>query len=55
MLDGWNAEAIARKIAGKRADAAVLRAWARQTHPQDAYRWHLAPELNYLLDPPGAG
>lgn len=51
LLEDWNPEVIAVKMAGKRADNAVLRAWARQTNPPDQYRWELRPEMNYLNNP----
>jgi choline-sulfatase len=48
LLDGWDPESIATKMAAKRADNGVLRAWARNTHPPDQHRWLLTPEMNYL-------
>ncbi|MEZ4869857.1 MAG: sulfatase-like hydrolase/transferase [Caldilineaceae bacterium] len=51
LLDDWNPEVIAAKMAALRADNAVLRAWARQTNPPDHYRWDLRPEMNYLDKP----
>ncbi len=50
VLDGWDPDAIAARIAARRADKNVIDAWARQVHPADIYRWPLAPELN-RLDP----
>jgi hypothetical protein len=38
-------------MAAKRAENAVLYAWARQTNPPDQYRWNLRPEMNFLDNP----
>jgi choline-sulfatase len=51
LLADWNPEVIAAKMAAKRGDNAVLRAWARQTNPPDQHRWDLRPEMNYLNNP----
>lgn len=48
LLDGWDPEAIAAAMTTQRANNALLRDWARQTHPPDQYRWPLRPEMNYL-------
>jgi len=48
LLDEWDPMAIAYKMATKRADNHVLKAWAQQTQPPDQYRWALRPEMNYL-------
>jgi choline-sulfatase len=50
VLDGWDPEAIRRTLAGKRAEARVLRDWANQTLPEEQYRWTLNPRMNYLDD-----
>ncbi len=50
VLDGWDAQVIAAKMATKRLDNAVLQAWVRQTNPPDQYRWALRPEMNTLDD-----
>ena len=50
VLEGWDAEAIARKCTAKREDAQVLRAWARATQPAEQYRWNLTTEMNWLDD-----
>jgi choline-sulfatase len=52
VLDGWDADDIARVCAEKETRASVLRAWARATHPRDDYRWNLTTEMNYLDDLP---
>ena len=48
VLDGWNPEQIADKMAAKREDKKILAAWARHTKPQDQFRWTLKPEMDYL-------
>jgi choline-sulfatase len=50
VLDGWDPNSIAKKMTAKRADNAILRAWAKNTHPQEHYRWPLKPEMNYLVE-----
>lgn len=50
VLAGWDAEAIARTIEAKEADARILRAWARATQPAETHRWPLLTEYNYLDD-----
>jgi len=49
ILTEWNPELIAAKMAAKRKDNAVLRAWAKETAPADQHRWDLRPEMNYLV------
>lgn len=48
VLEGWNPKAIARRMKMKRADLEILEAWARNTKPQDQYRWTLLPQMDYL-------
>ncbi len=48
LLAGWNPEQIAVKMTAKRADNVIARDWARNTHPAEAYRWELKPEMNIL-------
>ena len=48
VLDGWDPEAIARKMAARRADFEILTAWGRHTQPEDRIRWDLRPEMDYL-------
>jgi choline-sulfatase len=48
VLDGWNPEQIADKMAAKREDKKILAAWARHAKPQDQFRWTLKPEMDYL-------
>lgn len=52
ILEDWNPELIAQKMAALRTDNRVLRAWAQQTKPADQHRWDLRPEMNYLDDEP---
>ena len=48
VLDGWNPDAIAEKMAALRADNEILRQWAQHVHPVETHRWSMAPEMNYL-------
>ena len=48
VLDGWNPEWIKTKMAAKKADTAILKAWAAKVKPPDVFRWPLKPEMNYL-------
>ncbi len=48
VLDGWNPDAIAEKIAALRADNVILKKWAEHVHPQETHRWSMAAEMNYL-------
>ena len=48
VLDGWDPDEIAAKMAAKRADNQILSAWAQHTQPADQYRWDLRPEMNDL-------
>jgi len=48
VLDGWDPDEIAAKMAAKRADNQILRSWAHHTQPVDQCRWTLRPEMNYL-------
>jgi arylsulfatase A-like enzyme len=48
VLEDWAPERIAAKMAAKRDDLPILRAWARHTAPLDQYRWPLLPEMDYL-------
>jgi choline-sulfatase len=47
-LDGWDVEAIIDKMAAKKKQDEILRAWARNTAPAEQFRWVLRPEMNYL-------
>ena len=48
VLEGWDPEAISRKMRMKLADIKILEAWARNTQPEDQYHWALLPEMDYL-------
>jgi hypothetical protein len=48
VLDGWDPDAIAARMAAKRADTQLWSAWAKQTNPPNQYQWDLRPEMNYL-------
>lgn len=48
VLDGWNPEHVAARIAARRREKDVLDAWARNVRPDDEFRWQLLPEQNRL-------
>lgn len=48
ILTDWNPDDIQAIMAAKRADAHLLKAWAKQVQPPDVIRWNLRPEMNYL-------
>ncbi|MEE3261589.1 MAG: hypothetical protein VX290_01995, partial [Candidatus Latescibacterota bacterium] len=48
LLDGWNPDDIAEHMAHQRLDREILARWARQTEPEDEFRWDLRPEMDYL-------
>ncbi len=48
VLDGWDPDAIAARIAARRREKDIIDAWARHVGPRDAFRWTLTPELNRL-------
>jgi choline-sulfatase len=48
VLDGWDPDAVASRIAARRRDKHVLDAWARHVRPPDEFRWTLLPEHNRL-------
>ncbi len=48
ILADWNPDHIQAIMATKRADAHLLKAWAKQVQPPDVIRWDLRPEMNYL-------
>jgi choline-sulfatase len=51
VLNGWDPEHVARRMAAKAADNKILGAWARHTQPADQIRWDLIPEMDYLDEP----
>lgn len=48
VLDGWNPDAIIRRMADLRADNAILKPWAQNVRPPEHYLWNLRPEMNRL-------
>jgi choline-sulfatase len=48
VLRGWDPARVADQMAVKRAEGAIIRAWAEQVQPPDQYRWCLRPEMDYL-------
>ena len=50
ILDEWHPDLIAARMAGRRADNRILKAWAQKTQPPDSVRWQMRPEMSYLND-----
>ncbi len=48
VLADWDPEAVAEKMAQKRTDLEIIRAWAAHTKPKDRCRWDRRPEMDYL-------
>ena len=48
ILDGWDPDRIARRMAEKRADIPVLRDWAQKTQPPEVINWPMKAAMNYL-------
>ncbi len=48
VLDGWDPEWIAARMAALRADRSILAAWGRTIQPPDQCRWKLDPAMDYL-------
>jgi choline-sulfatase len=48
VLEGWNPDAVAQRLAQKRADLDVLAAWAKRVRPPESHRWPLRPEMDYI-------
>ena len=48
VLDGWDPEWVAQRMADRRQDTRILSTWARHTKPEDQIRWELRPEMDYL-------
>ena len=48
ILSGWDPDAIAATMARRRADKAVLGDWARIAQPEEAYRWQVKVDDNWL-------
>ena len=51
VLDGWDPEVIAARMAAIQRDQEVLQAWARNVDPAEPIRWDLRPEMDYLEGP----
>ena len=48
VLRDWDPESVQRKMAEKRADEPILVEWARNTGPEERYRWPMLKEMNWL-------
>lgn len=48
LLDGWDPDWIAGRMAALRRDHSILAAWGKRTQPPDRIRWDLKPEMDYL-------
>ena len=48
VLDGWDPDRIAARMAALRADRSILSAWGRTVQPPDQCRWKLDPAMDYL-------
>ena len=48
VLRDWDPEQVRRKMAQKRADEPILVDWARNTGPEERYRWPMLKEMNWL-------
>jgi arylsulfatase A-like enzyme len=50
VLEGWDPEAIALAQKRKLAEKRLLSAWAKSADPEEAYRWALKMEDNWLQE-----
>lgn len=48
VLRGWDPDAIARTMARRRDDKALLGAWAQGVRPDSTYMWRFTPDQNRL-------
>jgi choline-sulfatase len=48
VLEGWDPECIAARLASWRTERHILTDWARTVQPADQCRWDLRPEMDYL-------
>ena len=48
VLDGWDPALIRQEMARRRQDLPILTGWSRHVQPEDACRWDLRPEMDYL-------
>lgn len=46
VLADWNPQAIARRMAARAEEKALLRDWAKATAPREPLRWHFDPRVN---------
>ena len=51
LLDSWDPDVVASKMADIYRDQEILQSWARNVDPTDTIRWDLRPEMNYLDGP----
>ncbi len=48
VLRDWDPGEVQRRMAQKRADEPILVEWARNTGPEERYRWPMLKEMNWL-------
>ncbi|MHA1566979.1 MAG: sulfatase-like hydrolase/transferase [Alphaproteobacteria bacterium] len=48
VLSGWDPDQIAATMSHRRADKAILKDWARTVRPEEAYRWQVKVDDNWL-------
>ncbi len=48
ILREWDPEQVRREMAQKSADESILVDWARNTEPEERYRWPMLKEMNWL-------
>ena len=48
VLREWDPVKVKQKMAEKNADEPILTSWARQTGPEERYRWPMLKEMNWL-------
>ena len=48
IFKDWDPDDVAAKIAKRRADKVILKAWAENARPEEPYRWNLEPSQNFL-------
>ena len=48
VLEGWDPDRIAERMAARRADLDLVMDWVENTRPEDHYRWERRPEMDYL-------
>lgn len=54
VLDGWQPEKIESLLAQRDAEMSVIRKWASNTQPEDAYRWELSAGMDYVGGSPSS-